>query len=125
MNRVLALALFTFSIVVFAQAPHINSGATVYIEPNGGYEMSLTAAITEKQVPLTMVADKSKAKYIITSTRRSTPGKLHIPHNLTNIAVTDAKSSQIVFAYSADKGGETGSAEAFAEHLKEFIEEQK
>jgi hypothetical protein len=39
--------------------------------------------------------------------------------------VTDTKSSQIVFAYSADKGGETGSAEAFAKHLKEFIERQK
>jgi hypothetical protein len=90
-----------------------------------GYEMSLTAAITTKQVPLVIVADKSKAKYVVTSTRRSTPGKLHIPHIITSIALTDAQSSQIVFAYSADKGGETGTAEAFAEHLKEFIEKQK
>ena len=79
MNRILALALLTFSVAVFAKAQLIQSGATVYIEPMNGYEMSLTAAITSKQVPLTIVADKSKAKYIITSTRRSPLGNFISP----------------------------------------------
>jgi hypothetical protein len=68
MNRIIALVLLTFSAIVFAQAPQIKSGATVYIEPMGGYETYLAAALTKKHVPLIVVADKDKAIYIITST---------------------------------------------------------
>ena len=67
MNRVLAVMLFTFSNIVLAQAPQLKSGATVYIEPMGGFETYLTAAIVKKHVPLVVVTDKSKADYIITS----------------------------------------------------------
>ena len=125
MKNIFALAVLMFSAVVFAHAQQITHGATVYIEPMDGYEMALTSAMTEKQVPLVMVADKNKAKYVIKCTLRKTYNLVHFPHTSTNITVTDTKSSQIVFAYSADKGGETGTAEAFAEHLKEFIEKQK
>jgi hypothetical protein len=40
----------------------------VYIEPMGGYETYLAAAIAKKHVPLIVVADKDKAEYIIRST---------------------------------------------------------
>jgi hypothetical protein len=68
MNRIIALVLLTFSAIVFAQAPKIKSGATVYIEPMGGYESYLAAAFVKKHVPLSIVTDKSKADYIIRST---------------------------------------------------------
>ena len=125
MNRIFALALLSFSVVVFAHAQQITRGATVFIEPMNGYEMALTTAMTEKQVPLIMVTDKNKAKYVIKSTLRKTYNLVHMPHTSTNITVIDTKSSQIVFAYTADKGGDAVSAGAFAEQLKEAIEEKK
>jgi hypothetical protein len=125
MKRIFALAVLTFSVVVFAHAQQITHGATVYIEPMDGYEMALTSAMTEKQVPLIMVSDKNKAKYVIKSTLRKTHNVVHLPHTSTNLTVTDTKSSQIVFAYTTDKGGDAVSAGAFAAQLKEAMEEKK
>ena len=68
LNRFFATSLLLLSSLVFAQAPQIKSGSTVYIEPMGGYETYLAAAFTKKHVPLIVVADKDKAEYIITST---------------------------------------------------------
>lgn len=68
MNRFLAILLLACSAICFAQAPQIKSGSTVFIEPMGGYETYLAAALTKKHVSLIVVADKDKAEYIITST---------------------------------------------------------
>jgi hypothetical protein len=130
-------------------------GATVYIEPMDGYETYLAAAIAKKQVPVILVADKDKADYIIRSTvNQSRPTQPGVVINNTNnssgndafnqgmqraaaakaargatstsLSVVDAHSSQIVFAYSVGKAGNTNqiqsAAEASAKHLKEFIE---
>jgi len=67
-NRFSAILLLTCSAVCFAQTSSIKSGATVYIEPMGGYETYLAAAIVKKHVPLAVVVDKEKAEYIIRST---------------------------------------------------------
>lgn len=67
MNRFLAFLLFMPFAIAVAQAPQIKSGATVYIEPMGGYETYLAAALVRKQVSLVVVADKTKADYIISS----------------------------------------------------------
>ena len=67
MNRIATIAFLAFSAGVFAQAPQLKSVATVYIEPMGGYETFLAAAIVKKHVPLVVVMDKDKAEYIITS----------------------------------------------------------
>jgi exopolysaccharide biosynthesis protein len=64
----LLCALFACSAIASAQTLQIKAGATVYIEPMGGYETYLAAAIVKKQVPLVVVADRSKAEYIIRST---------------------------------------------------------
>jgi hypothetical protein len=68
MNRVAVFALLAFSAIVAAQSPHIRSGSTVYIEPMGGYETYLAAAIQKKNVPLIVVTDKAKADFVISST---------------------------------------------------------
>ena len=67
MNRALVLVLLTISATASAQAPQIKSGSTIFIEPMGGYETYLAAALVKKKVPLIVVTDKSKADYIITS----------------------------------------------------------
>ena len=142
MNRISAMLLLACSIACFAQAPQIKSGATVYIEPMGGYETYLAAAFTKTHVPLIVVADKDKADYVITSTvahkdlnggqpavvvnnsntavgignaTGGTPGasvsnamqqgyaagaaeRRALGETSASIAVTEARSSQIVFA---------------------------
>jgi len=67
MNRALAFVLLTLSTIALAQAPQLKSGSAVYMEPMGGYETYLAAALLKKHVPLVVVMDKDKADYIITS----------------------------------------------------------
>jgi len=154
-NRLLTFLLLLFSVIAGAQAPHVKSGAAVYIEPMNGYETYLAAAKVKKRVPLVVVADKDKADYIIRSSFSQTrPNQPAVVVNNTNtnvnngnnnawgrgwaemaaqraarevytsasIAMIDGRSSQIVFAYSAGKGGINGSAEDCSKHLKQFIE---
>jgi len=84
MGRIVAVMLLTFSTGIFAQAPAIHSGATVYIEPMDGYETYLAAAIAKKQVPLIVVIDRTKADYIITSTiRQHSPSQPAVVVNTT------------------------------------------
>lgn len=151
MNRLLALALLTFSTVTIAQTSQFRSGAIVYIEPMDGYESYLSAAFLKKHVPLTVVADKDRAEYIIRSTvSEHTPTAPGIVVNTTtnvnssgypssgfpkagygaghtnaSISIIDAHTSQVVFAYSATKGTHhqmQSTAEDCAKHLKEFID---
>ena len=63
----LILATLLLCTIARAQIAPIHSGATVYIEPMGGYETYLAAALVKKKVSLIVVTDKSKADYIITS----------------------------------------------------------
>jgi hypothetical protein len=67
MKRMVAVTLLAFSASMFSQAPQIKSGATVYIEPMGGYETYLAAAMVKNHVPLVVMTDKAKAEYIIQS----------------------------------------------------------
>lgn len=68
MNRTFASMLLAFSALGFAQAPQLKSGSMVYIEPMGGYETYLAAALVKKHVPLVVVTDRAKADFIIAST---------------------------------------------------------
>lgn len=87
MSRISFLALFALAVSTFAQAPALHRGSTIYIEPMGGYETYLAAAITKKQVPLVVVADKDKADYVIRSTvSQHTPTGPAVVVNNTNTA---------------------------------------
>jgi hypothetical protein len=153
MNRLFAFLLFAFAAPSFAQAPHIPPNATVYIEPMDGYETYLAAAIAKKQVPLILVADKSKADYVITSTvSHRTSAQPAVVINNTNgngggntgfdqgaraaearaaargatsasISVIDAHSSQIVFAYAVGKAGSTNQIQSTAEACAKHLKE--
>jgi hypothetical protein len=159
-NRLSAFLLLACCNVGLAQTPQIKSGGTVYIEPMDGYEAYLAAAIVKKHVPLIVVADESKAQYIIrgnvsqvapthpavviNNTNTASAGndnafdrgfKSGFPkagsgsgHTSASVSVIDPRTSQVLFAYSVEKvrGHQMQSdAEAFAKHLKEFIEKPK
>ncbi len=68
MYRLLAFLLLACPVVCFAQAQQIRSGSAVYIEPMGGYETYLAAALMKKHVPLIVVMDRTKADFVIAST---------------------------------------------------------
>lgn len=151
MNRISAILMLSCCAICLAQGPQIKSGATVYIEPMGGYETYLAAAFAKKHVPLIIIAEKSKADYLVTSSASHyTPSQpTVVVNNGTNdafesgmelaqaqqaargstsasISVIDAHSAQVVFAYAVGKSGNTNqiqsAAEASAKHLKEYIE---
>jgi hypothetical protein len=136
MKKLLAVLLATFCLAAVAQSKHIEKNATVYIEPMAGFETYLSAALLKKNVPLNVVDDKAKADYIITGTSHTekagwakTVFVSPAPQSDASIAVKDAKTGVLVYAYAVDKlnarHADQSTAEACAKHLKEFIEKQK
>jgi len=139
MKRVLTFVLLAFSVIAFAQAPQIKSGATVYIEPGevgvkereaapkseGGFETYLSAAFIKIGVPLVVVTDKNKAEYIIRSnvqqTEQSSWRSTWVEIN-ASFSVIDPRSSQVLFAGSTTpKYSLKAAAEDCAKQLKQII----
>lgn len=110
MNRIIALVLLTFSAIVFAQAPHITSGSTVYIEPMGGYETYLAAAFVKKHVPLVVVEDKEKAEYVIRSSVNHTDLNSPSPTVVVNNTVNNGDQNPNPVTEAALSGYEEGAA---------------
>ena len=116
------------------QTKSIPAGARVFLEPMGGFETYLKAAITKKKVPLQIVEDKAQADFIITghseSQKASTAKKVIMGNWHSNedasINVSSVKTGEVVFAYEAHKDssahGQQSTAEACAKHLKDKIE---
>jgi hypothetical protein len=115
-----ALVVLFCSMSCSARTPRIESGATVYIEPMGGYESYLASAFSKKHVPLIVVADKDKAEYIITSTVAVDD----LPAKPASARIAMINAYQIVFAYASeteDTDHLQKTAEDCAKHLKEII----
>jgi hypothetical protein len=115
------------------QSKSIPAGSKVFLEPMGGFETSLKAAMAKKKVPLQIVDDKAQAAFVITghsdSEKASTAKKVIMGNWHSNedasINVSDVNTGQVVFAYEANKQssahGEQSTAEACAKHLKDQI----
>jgi len=117
------------------RSTHIGPGSKLFIEPMDGFETYLSAAILKKKVPVMVVDDRSKADFVVT-------GGSHVdkagwaktifispnPHAEASIAIKDAHSGNLVFAYNVDKANAVranqSTAEACAKHLKEAIEKK-
>jgi hypothetical protein len=111
----------------------IPSGSKVFLEPMGGFETYLKAALTKKKVPLQIVEDKTQADFIIAghsdSEKASTAKKVIMGNWHSNedasINVSNVKTGEVVFAYEAHKEssahGQQSTAEACAKHLKDQI----
>jgi hypothetical protein len=113
----------------------IERSSRIYIAPiEGGFDTFLAAAIIKKQVPVTVVTDRTKADYEITgiaSTERAGWAKMLFmgvdnSNDLASIKVVELKSSEVVYGYAVKKGnsyrGKQSAAEACAKHLKGKIE---
>jgi len=117
------------------------SRATIYLEPQGGFEVYLSAALAKKGVPVDVVTEQSKATYVLRSAPveikpESTGGKvarclfLYCAgiEDKANVSVQliETNSTVVLWAYSVNKqrGGnknQQSMAEAVAKHLKEFL----
>jgi hypothetical protein len=134
----LCLLLATFTLATHkiqaATSPAtIPPGSRVFIEPMDGFETYLSAAILKKKVPLVITDDKQKADFIISGTshieRASWAKTIFIsgaPQAGASIAIKNAHTGDLVFAYSVDKfnaaRANQSTAEACAKHMKESIE---
>lgn len=144
--RSLLLLLFAFiTVASFCQAQEgrsveqsanpIKRGSKVYVAPmEGGFDTFLVAALVKKQVPVTVVTDRSKADYEITGIAESEKAgwaKMLFmgsqqSRELASVKVVEVISGDVVYGYAVHKGnsyrGKQSAAEACAKHLKEKIE---
>ena len=116
----------------------IPAASKVFVTPiEDGFHEYLKAALQTKKVPLVVVEDKDSADFAInghSETEKASTAKKVIMLNWhsneqASIQVVNLKTSEIVFAYSANKQssahGKKSTAEACAKHLKEKIESKK
>jgi hypothetical protein len=121
-----------------SQDEGIPAGARVYIGSiEGGYDIYLSAAIHKKEVPLVVIADKSKADFELSGVTESDKAgwaKIVLWGNTSSaeqasVKMTNLKTGTVVWGYNVNKGnsarGKQSSAEACAKHLKEKIEKGK
>lgn len=113
MHKLWPLLLIPLPALCFAQSEQIKSGATVYVEPMGGYETYLAAAFAKKKVPLVIVADKTKADFLITSTvSHTTPSQpaVVVNNSNTNIAASGDATVNDTPASAVERGFEEAHA---------------
>ena len=135
MKRTIFAVLAVFlSALAFGQGNGIPKGSKLYIEPNGGFETYLMAAMVQKHVPLTIVMDRSVADYLMSNTTEHGQdptwsqvwfqGKRQRDER-ASVLLLDGKTLIVVWAYSVHKvqalRGEQSTAEAVAKHLKDKI----
>ena len=112
----------------------IPAGATMYIDPNAGFETYLTAAISKKKVNLVVVMDKTHADFEVTSILEhgKEPGFAQTwvlgkrqRNEDASVSIINTKTTAVVWAYSVHKydakNGEQSTAEAVAKHLKDVV----
>ncbi|MBV9180922.1 MAG: hypothetical protein JO356_06385 [Acidobacteria bacterium] len=136
----LGFVLLLFSSALFSQL----SRPTVYIEPQNGFETYLSAAFAKKGVPADIVADQTKATYVLKSApveiqKESTGGKVARclfaycagieDKGNVSVQLIETSSTKVLWAYSVNKqrGGaknEQSMAEAVAKHCREFLEKK-
>src|SRR5882757_10050023 len=140
MKRLVLLLFVAASLPSLAQvARH-----SVYVEPQGGFETYIAAAIAKKQVPVDVVTDPTKATYTLKAApveikQESTGGKIARclfaycagieDKGNVSVQLIEASSSKMLWAYSVNKqrGGsknQQSMAEAVAKHLKEFLSQK-
>ena len=134
------LVIVTASLVTFAQTPDphaLRRGSRVFInEMPDDFDTILKAALVAKKVPLTIVASRDQADFEIkgsSETQKASAAKKAVLLNWhsdeqASISVSDLRSGEIVFAYTANKKssahGKQSTAEACAKHLKEKLDKK-
>jgi hypothetical protein len=140
MKKITIFAFLFVSLSCLAQLSH----PAVYLEPQGGFETYLAAAMAKKNVPADIVTDQAKATYVLKSApieikQESTGGKIARclfaycagieDKGNVSVQLVEINSSKMLWAYSVNKqrGGsknQQSMAEAVAKHFKEFLEKK-
>jgi hypothetical protein len=135
---VVAFVALAVSVPLKAQSAKLHRGAKVFVASMpDDFDTYVKSALKKKQVPVQVVASRDEAEFEIKGTSETQKagaakkifmGSWHSDEE-ASINVTDLKSGEIVYAYSANKKnsahGKQTSAEACAKHLKEAIEKGK
>jgi hypothetical protein len=113
----------------------IPAGSKAYIAPiEGGYDIYLSAAMHKREVPVVIVADKSKADFELSGVSESDKAgwaKVVFWGNTSSaeqasVKLVNRKTGTVVWGYNVNKRssarGKQSSSEACAKHLKEKIE---
>jgi hypothetical protein len=113
----------------------IPAGSRLFIGPiEGGYDIYLSAAMHKKEVPVVIIADKSKADFELSGVSESEKAgwakTLFWGNTSTaeqaSVKIVNLKTGTVVWGYNVNKGssarGKQSSAEACAKHLKDKIE---
>jgi hypothetical protein len=128
-----ALLLIALTTSMAIEPAKVPAGSKIYVAPGDGFDTFLAAAITKKKVPVTVVADKDKADFILEAASQSEKAgwarTVFMGQSGSNeeasIRLLNAKTSEVVFAYAVHKRnsvhGKQSSAEACAKHLKEVV----
>jgi len=108
--------------------------AKVYVAPMlGGFENYIIAGLRNKKVPLTVMADRSKAEYEISGvseTDKAGWAKMLFmgsqnSNEQASIKIADLRSGAVIFGYSVHKTnsvrGRQSAGEACAKHIKQIV----
>jgi hypothetical protein len=112
-------------------------GAKLFVEPIDGYGELLAVAIAKKKVPVVLVHDRAEADFVLSGDAQlKKPGWLKgevlYPHAKANLAITNAHTGEVVFAYKLDEKQESmsagqlyeSSAYTCAKHLKKAMQKK-
>lgn len=111
------------------KAEYIIKSAVVHNEPSSpAVVVNNSASITERENGPGLSATADAFNRGAASAQRAQAAKAALGYSNASISIVDAKSTQIVFAYSATKGGTNQfqkTAEDCAKHLNEFIKKSE
>jgi len=106
----------------------------LYVAPmEGGFDNFIIAGFQKKNVPLIIVADKSKADYELSGIEESEKAgwakMLFMGSQQSreqgSVKIADLKTGAVIFGYSVHKGnsykGKQSAGEACAKHIKEIV----
>ncbi len=109
-------------------------GSKLYVAPmEGGFDNFIIAGFQKKNVPLIIVADKSKADYELSGIEESEKAgwakMLFMGSQQSreqgSVKIADLKTGAVIFGYSVHKGnsykGKQSAGEACAKHIKEIV----
>lgn len=153
MKTTIAAAMFALAAISISaqrvEPPLVYIEATATVDASNSKDKSkqvdfgsaLAAAILKKEVPVTIVTDRAKAKWTIQSESAqkedSTGTKVtkilafgafagSFTQFSGTIQVIDNDSSAVLYAYSVKKGNFQSAAEAFAKHFKgDYLEKRR
>ena len=116
--------------------------ASVFVEPQGGFESYISAALVKKGVPVVVTMKRESAAFWLTSKveQKEESGASKVARCLfaycagiegnqtATVQLVNASTQEVAWAYNVRKSGSKNyqsSAEAIAKHLKQYLEQKR